>query len=245
MVRSIRMPAAPRDHESERHGDRQRIVEQRRIVAADELLHDEGRVGAEHHHLAVRHVDDAHDAEGDGEADRREQQHRAEREAVPGVLHGVPDRQACSGSWRGGGGGRCTRGGCLAGTPSSSASASWSPRSRMTAMAAILSASARFVVGQHDGGARLAHRLLDARVVFRGQRLVQRRQRAGVARLENRLRRVVALAGVRRHQRQAAERRVDDAAQPVVDDDGVDVVGRRAGGTACRWRRRAACRPWS
>ncbi len=53
-------------------------------------------------------------------------------------------------------------------------------------------------------------------------------QRAGVARFEHRLRRVVALAGVGRHQRQTAERRVDDAAQPVVDDDGVDVVRRRA-----------------
>ena len=54
------------------------------------LLHDEGGVGAEHHHLAMRHVDDAHDAEGDGEADRGEQQHRAERDAVPDVLRRRP-----------------------------------------------------------------------------------------------------------------------------------------------------------
>ena len=56
-----------------------------------ELLHDEGGVGAEHHHLAMRHVDDAHDAEGDGKADGGKQQHRAEREAVPDVLRHVPD----------------------------------------------------------------------------------------------------------------------------------------------------------
>ena len=71
----------------------ERIVEQRRIVGADEFLHDEGRVGAEHHHFAMRHVDDAHHAEGDGKADRRQQQHRAEREPVPGVLHRAPERE--------------------------------------------------------------------------------------------------------------------------------------------------------
>ena len=55
-------------------------------------LDDEGRVGAEHHHLAVRHVDDAHDAEGDGQADRREQQHRSGGDAVDQVLqHVEPD----------------------------------------------------------------------------------------------------------------------------------------------------------
>ena len=60
---------------------------------ADDLLDDEGRIGAEHDHLAMRHVDDAHHAEGDGEADGGEQQHRAEREAVPDVLAGVPERE--------------------------------------------------------------------------------------------------------------------------------------------------------
>ena len=41
-------------------------------------LHHVGGVGAEHHQLAVRHVDDAHDAEGDRQADRDQHQHRAE-----------------------------------------------------------------------------------------------------------------------------------------------------------------------
>ena len=44
-------------------------------------LHDVGRVGAEHHQLAVRHVDDAHHAERDRQADRDEHQHRAEAQA--------------------------------------------------------------------------------------------------------------------------------------------------------------------
>ena len=53
-----------------------------------------GRIGAEHHHFAMRHVDDAHDAEGDREANRREQQDRRGRNAVPEVLRHVPYREA-------------------------------------------------------------------------------------------------------------------------------------------------------
>src|SRR6202522_3608215 len=85
--------AAPH-HKRQRHGDHQGVVEQCRIVVADDFLHDKGNVGADHHHLAMRHVDDAHDAEGNGEADGGEQQHRAERKTVPGVLHRLPQCQA-------------------------------------------------------------------------------------------------------------------------------------------------------
>ena len=85
--RSIAMPTPPATRKASGTAISQRAVEQPRRVGADRLLHDEGRVGAEHDHLAMRHVDDAHDAEGDGEADRGEQQHRAERQAVPDVLH--------------------------------------------------------------------------------------------------------------------------------------------------------------
>jgi hypothetical protein len=62
---------------------------------ADDFLHDEGRVGAQHDHLAVRHVDDAHGAEGDGKPDRRQQQHRAERNAVPDVLRACQAASVC------------------------------------------------------------------------------------------------------------------------------------------------------
>jgi hypothetical protein len=79
MVRSISDADRAGDDEGERQRDRQRIIEQPGVAAADDFLHHEGRVGAEHHHLAMRHVDDAHDAEGDGEADGGQQQHRAER----------------------------------------------------------------------------------------------------------------------------------------------------------------------
>jgi hypothetical protein len=67
-----------RDQKRERDRDRQRPAEILRRGVAEEFLHDEGGVGAEHHHFAVRHVDDAHHAERDGEADGRKKQDRSE-----------------------------------------------------------------------------------------------------------------------------------------------------------------------
>ena len=56
--------------------------QQRPLVAVGEnLLHHEGGVGAQHDQLAVGHVDHAHDAEGDGQADGGQQQHRAQAQA--------------------------------------------------------------------------------------------------------------------------------------------------------------------
>ena len=86
MPRSIATPTPPATRKASGHGDEQRPVEEAGDVGADQLLDDEGGVGAEHDQLAVRHVDDAHHPEGDGEADRGEQQHRAERQAEPDVL---------------------------------------------------------------------------------------------------------------------------------------------------------------
>ena len=88
------------DEEGERGGDQQRPVEEAGGVGADHLLGDEGGVGAEHDQLAMRHVDDAHHPEGDGEADGGEQQHRAERQAEPDVLRLAPHRLACARSRR-------------------------------------------------------------------------------------------------------------------------------------------------
>ena len=68
-------------------------------------LHDVGRVGAEHHQLAVRHVDDAHDAERDGQPDGDQHEHRAEAEAEEQrfdrrVEGSRPSRCCCSASLR-------------------------------------------------------------------------------------------------------------------------------------------------
>ena len=85
------MPTSAGDDEGERNGEGERPILQR---GRQQRLHDIGRIGAEHHHLAMRHVDDAHDAEGDRKADGRQQQNGRGREAVPEVLHDAPQGEA-------------------------------------------------------------------------------------------------------------------------------------------------------
>ena len=77
-------------------------------------LHDVRRVSAEHHHLAVRHVDDAHDPEGDRESRRGKDQHRAE--ASPKKSVSMPREHAASrvDALHGRGRGRAHRGIALA-----------------------------------------------------------------------------------------------------------------------------------
>ena len=67
---------APGDQEGGRYRHEQRDADEVRHPE----LHDVGRVGAEHHQLAVRHVDDAHDAEGDRQPDGDQHQHGSEAE---------------------------------------------------------------------------------------------------------------------------------------------------------------------
>ena len=69
------------DHQPEqrRHDEGERNGDQDAGMQPDARHH--GRVGADHHQFAVRHVDDAHDAVSDGETERDEQQNRAEAQA--------------------------------------------------------------------------------------------------------------------------------------------------------------------
>ena len=48
---------------------------------AEHVLHTPGRIGADHHQLAMGHVDDAHQAVGDGQAECDEQQDRTQADA--------------------------------------------------------------------------------------------------------------------------------------------------------------------
>ena len=49
-----------------------------------------GRVGADHHQFAMGHVDDAHDAVSDGEAERDKQQNGADAQAdEERIDHGI------------------------------------------------------------------------------------------------------------------------------------------------------------
>ncbi len=92
----------------------------------------------------------------------------------------------------------------------------------------------RRIGGEHAGGARLAHRALDARILLAGQRLLEGGQRGGVASLEEGFGGAPAHGGVGAHQGERADGRLDDAAQPVVDPHAVEVgfgsaAGRLAG----------------
>ena len=66
IVRSMQDAGERRHEKRRRNRDEDRHADMVRASA----LHDVGRVGAEHHQLAVSHVDDAHDAERDRQADR-------------------------------------------------------------------------------------------------------------------------------------------------------------------------------
>ena len=105
-VRSITTPSAPATRNAAGTAKIRPKSVKRRGRGRDQLLHDKGGVGADHHHLAMRHVDDAHHPEGDGQPGRGEQQYGAEADAVIDVLEQDP---------RVGGAGRCR--GSLCGSP--------------------------------------------------------------------------------------------------------------------------------
>ena len=176
-----------------------------------QLLHHEGGVGAEHHHLAMRHVDDAHHAEGDGEADRREQQHRAEREPVPGVLHRAPEREAVLDRRRSRRARRVLHRRRRVGRQAGEQRRAHPGRraSRITRDGVELVGFGGVGLEQDDGGARLGQRALDARSVSfasaassAGSALASRDLNTACA-ASKRLRRIG------RQQGQAAERGID------------------------------------
>ncbi len=71
MVRSIRMPSQRRNHKRRRNRHKNGGLG----VIGHRHLHNIGRVRAEHHQLAVRHVDDAHDAERNRQSDGDQHEH--------------------------------------------------------------------------------------------------------------------------------------------------------------------------
>ena len=69
-------------HEGHRHRGQQVPVKQARQEFLKHALHHVGGVSADHHQLAVRHVDDAHEAIGDGQPERHQQQDGAQAETA-------------------------------------------------------------------------------------------------------------------------------------------------------------------
>ena len=221
------------DDEGKRHGDQQRIVEQPRIAGADGFLHDECDISPDHDHLAMRHVDDAHDAEGDRQPNGRQQQHRTERHAVPGILHRRPHCEVALDRSRRIGGCARDRRRLLTAQPGQQ-------RERLLIAARLdrgdgfkLFGISGVFLEQQDRGARLAECQLRAFVVFLLQRAVDCRQHGFVVRLENRLGGLDAFGWVQRLQRESTERGLHGAAQTIVKPHGGGTIGndgdRRAG----------------
>ncbi len=81
--------------DEKRHRQRDQWIELDglRRVTLKHQLHDIGRVGAEHEHLAVSHVDHPEQAEGDRQTEGGEQQNRAQRHAAEGLAEHFADQQ--------------------------------------------------------------------------------------------------------------------------------------------------------
>ena len=88
--------------------------------------------------------------------------------------------------------------------------------------------------------ASISARLIRA-IGLLGDRLLERRQRIRVARLEHRLRGLQPLGRIGRHSVRLPSAACDDAAQPVVEPDRREIAG-RASRRPRRSRRRTACR---
>ena len=187
-VRSISTPMAPATRKASGHRHEQRQLEPGREAGAAELLDDEGGVGAEHDHLAMRHVDDAHHAEGDGEADRGQQQDRAQADAVDDVLRGGDEREMPLDASRRRSPRRAHR--CRVRSTAPRPGSPAIPGRR--APASVSTAARRTVSAAVGSGRRMAARAsarasLTVGSCSAAKRLLQRRQGRSVARAEDRL----------------------------------------------------------
>ncbi len=173
------------------------------------------------------HVDDPHDAEGDGQADGGQQQDRAERQAVPDVLRGTPQFQVLAdGFGRGLGSGlhrtlRLRGGGECDG--------------KRVAVAPFLDQlEGRDLVGlghvgfQLHGGAGTLQRLPHLVLSFLEDRGLQGDEHVRVLGLEHRPRRLEPRRRIFGQQRQPAEGGLQFSPEPVVHADLLDreAIGR-------------------
>ena len=200
-------------------------------MVSDHRLNHEGDIGADHHHLAMRHVDDAHHAEGDGKPGRGQQQHRPQAEAVIHALQQTPELQGEIDRLHRRGR-RVNHGRRLVGEGGQQGA-------RIDIAAVAQGGNGRQAVGfrgvaggEQSGGARLLHGPFHAAVLLRGDRARQRRKAGRIARLEDRLRRGGTGGRIGVEQAQCAQRRVDRAADRIVDADrahGAGIGGGLAG----------------
>ena len=122
----------------------------------------------------------------------------------------------------------------LAGSPVSSASASWSPRALMMAMASSLSASVASGLNSRIAARASVKACLTPLSVSFSSAASSAGSMASSCDLNTACAASIALGGIGRQQRQAAERGIDGAAQPVVEAHGGRAVGQAGDGRAGR-----------
>jgi hypothetical protein len=223
-IRSMSTPTSAAAKKTDRNRGQQIPVDRLRQIGAKDALHRPRRVGADHQQLAVRHVDDAHDAVGDRQAEGGEQQDRAEREAGEGAAEVVgPGEALLDGANR-----RPGRRAHRAVGLDPGVALLLGQRHQELADPGV----AAFAEGAHrvqaDAGvgrpeARLGMRelqaLADLGILFRRQRLVEQRQHLRVGAQRHLLGGLPAHRALAREEAQRGERGRQFAADAVVDAD--------------------------
>ncbi len=179
----------------------------------------------------MRHVDDAHHAKGDGEADRGEQQHAAEADPLEQIGGELGQAQAVGRSRRAASSAAFFSSGSRSGLSRNSSS-------RFLTCGSVVPPSARdrrqlLVPGAGEAAARRRGCAASPRGLRRScsAAIAFSSERGGIGRgmLQRIARRGEPRRAVGAEQGQRAERRLDRAAQPVVDDDPLEAVGCDAG----------------
>ena len=178
------------------------------------------------------HVDDAHHAEGDGKPDGGEQQHGTQRNAVPDILQHAPvgERRLDAGR------------GAARGIGDTAAALPRGGEDRQHVAAAGSGERAdggKFLVvglvgGEDERGARNVERALHRAIGFLGERLFNRGECRGIARLQHILRGRQPPGRIRTGEFGTARRGLELAAERIVDLDlgeiGLGGLARRCAG---------------
>ena len=173
----------------------------------------------------MRHIDHAHQPEGDGQPQRRQQQHAAQAQAVEEIACPFDGGQAAVDAAQRVGGGLAHAGvgfGIGAVALLHQGRQHGTERGVVTAAQQFHGMTPRGRIGalQFQPGLRDLQRGAHGRVAFRGQRLRDQGQPRGIVGLLQAARGGEPRAGIGRVQLRAGQRCLDGAAQAVVDADG-------------------------
>ena len=221
-----------RSEERRGHGRGEVPVEQARQARAEQVLHDVGAVGADHDQFAVRHVDHPHQAVGDGEAECGKHQDGTETDAGEHLADALTDGQPGLDRLE-----RILRFGANAciGLDKIVALLFQQPEQQRLGAGAVAPrerldrrhAHAGVRALQLHAGLNQTQQFLDLRVGLGGKRLADQRQHFLAGAVFQRLDRGEPHGPVGRSQLQRAHRRLERAAQAVVDHRVLQSIGQR------------------